>query len=103
MTLIDVEEELRELEWPGASWSQDKFIAKSLFRDNRSPSFFREPNRRTKRRVADSGATDDYYANAADGSGWSHIYEESALMKSVTNNAVYWRSVRRLRSYRNSN
>lgn len=66
MPLIDVEEELREFEWPGASWSQDKLIARSPFRDDHSPSFFVNLTGELKGVWADSGATDDRYAKG----GW---------------------------------
>lgn len=69
MALIDVEEELREFEWPGASWSQDKLIARSPFREDQSPSFFVNLTGELKGVWADSGATDDRYAKG----GWLRL------------------------------
>ncbi|WP_051524790.1 toprim domain-containing protein [Exiguobacterium undae] len=77
MALIDVEEELREFEWPGANWSQDKLIAKSPFRYDHSPSFFVNLTGDLKGVWVDSGATDDRYAKG----GWlkllAHLREIS--------------------------
>lgn len=69
MALIDVEEELREFEWSGASWSQDKLIARSPFREDQSPSFFVNLTGELKGVWADSGATDDRYAKG----GWLRL------------------------------
>lgn len=69
MALIDVEAELQEFEWPGASWSQDKLIARSPFREDQSPSFFVNLTGELKGVWADSGATDDRYAKG----GWLRL------------------------------
>lgn len=69
MALIDVEEELREFEWPGANWSQDKLIARSPFREDQSPSFFVNLTGELKGVWADSGATEDRYAKG----GWLRL------------------------------
>ena len=66
MRLIDVEEELRQFDWPGANWSQDKLIARSPFREDQSPSFFVNLTGDYKGVWGDSGATDDRYAKG----GW---------------------------------
>lgn len=69
MRLIDVEDELRQFEWHGANWSQDKLIARSPFREDQSPSFFVNLTGDYKGVWGDSGATDDRYAKG----GWLRL------------------------------
>lgn len=65
MVNVDVRSELEEFEWHSAKWHDDKLIAGSPFRDDRSPSFFvrLEPGDGYPAGIfSDSGAYDDSYA-----------------------------------------
>ena len=61
---VDVRAELEDFEWNRAKWSNDKLIAASPFRYDRSPSFFvlLQPNDKYPAGTwSDSGAYDDDY------------------------------------------
>ena len=62
---IDVREELEAFDWERARWTNEKLVAVSPFRDDRSPSFFVRLEATESYDAglwADSGAIDDYYA-----------------------------------------
>lgn len=60
---IDVQSELEDYEWSRAKWSNDKLIATSPFRYDRSPSFFVNLEGEYAGAWGDSGAYDDDWAS----------------------------------------
>lgn len=58
---VDIAEELSEFDWINAKWTDDKLIASSPFRDDRSPSFWCNITGEYAGVFGDSSAEDDYY------------------------------------------
>ena len=58
---VNIREEVEEFEWEGAKWSDEKLIARSPFRDDRTPSFYITFEGEFAGVFGDSAAEDDYY------------------------------------------
>ena len=58
---VNIREEVEEFEWEGAKWSDEKLIARSPFRDDRTPSFYITFEGEFAGVFGDSAAESDWY------------------------------------------